>query len=285
MNPTAILLFHCPDKLGIVAAVTEFVFENNGNIIRLDQHVDKATNRFFMRVEWEMANFLIPVEKLDDYFATLIARKFDMEWQLHFSQKVMRMAVFVSKLSHCLYDILQRYISGEWQVEIPLIISNHPDFQPIAEKFDIPYYVFPITTQTKAAQEAAELALLKEHNIDFLVLARYMQVLSDDFINHYHNAIINIHHSSLPAFPGSKPYHAAFERGVKFTGATAHYVTAELDAGPIISQGVQTVSHRNSIDDLVRIGKNVEKLTLSEAVWLHLQHRILPYQNKTIVFK
>jgi formyltetrahydrofolate deformylase len=284
MENTAILLIHCPDKQGIVANVSNFLFENNGNVIDLDQHVDREQNLFFMRVEWELDNFAIPEEKIDDYFGTLIGNKFQMKWRLHFSRRKPRMAIFVSKMSHCLYDILQRYNSGEWQVEIPLIISNHPDLEHIAKKFDIPYHIFPITEKTKKAQEAKEIELLREHKVDFVVLARYMQVLSDAFVTEFPHQIINIHHSFLPAFIGAKPYHAAYRRGVKIIGATGHYVTADLDEGPIIAQDVVDVTHKDSIEDLVRKGRDLEKMVLSQAIWLEIQHKILPYQNKTIVF-
>lgn len=284
-NNTAILLMHCSDRTGLVAAVTDFLQKNNGNILSLDQHVDRDNQRFFMRVEWELENFQIPEEKIDDFFGTLIGNKFGMEWQLHFSKRKPRMAILVSKMSHCLYDILQRYVSGEWQVEIPVIISNHERLKYIADRFDIDFKVFPITKENKAEQEKGEIDLLKELNIDVIVLARYMQILSDDFVSEFPNQIINIHHSFLPAFKGAKPYHSAYKRGVKIIGATSHYVTADLDEGPIIAQDVKKVSHKDSIKDLVRKGKDLEKVVLSNAIWLELQHKILPYQNKTIVFE
>jgi len=281
---TVILLIHCPDKKGIVAKVTEFIDNNNGNIISLDEHVDRVSNIFFMRVEWELAGFLIPAEKIADYFNTQIAVKYGMSWNIYFSDQLPRMALFVSKLSHCLYDILARYNSGEWDVEIPLIISNHPDLEPIANKFQIPFHIFPIDEKNKAEQEQKELELLKMHNIGFVVLARYMQVISDDFIKHYPNKIINIHHSFLPAFPGAKPYHSAYERGVKIIGATSHYVTADLDAGPIIDQGVTRISHRDPIEKLILKGKDIEKMVLSNAILMHIQRRTLVYNNRTVVF-
>ncbi len=284
MENTAVLLIHCPDKQGIVANVSNFLFENNGNVIDLDQHVDREQNLFFMRVEWELENFAIPDEKIDDYFGTLIGNKFNMKWQLYFTRRKPRMAIFVSKMSHCLYDILQRYNAGEWEVEIPLIISNHSDLEHIATKFNIPFHVFPITEKTKRAQESKEIELLQEQNVDFVVLARYMQILSDSFTAAFPHKIINIHHSFLPAFIGAKPYHAAYRRGVKIIGATGHYVTADLDEGPIIAQDVVAVTHKDSIEDLVRKGRDLEKMVLSQAIWLQLQHKILPYQNKTIVF-
>ena len=281
---TAVLLIHCPDQKGIVAATTDFLLKNGGNIIDIEQHVDRLDNHFFMRVEWELESFLIPKEKIEDYFSTLIGQRFDMSWQLRFMNQKLRMAIFISKMSHCLYDILQRYMSGEWEVEIPLIIGNHENLKYIAERFEIDFYHFPITKATKAAQEEKEIALLKEKQIDFIVLARYMQILSDDFVKVFPNRIINIHHSFLPAFKGAKPYHAAYQRGVKIIGATSHYVTADLDEGPIIAQSVKEVSHNDSIKDLIRKGKNLEKVVLSEAIWAQLQHKILPYRNRTIVF-
>ncbi len=281
---TAILLIHCPDQKGIVAAITDFLHSNQGNIISLDQHVDRRQEQFFMRVEWELEGFAIPVDKIDDYFGTLIGNKFEMQWQLHLTERKPRMAIFVSKASHCLYDILQRYSSGEWQVEIPVIIANHENLGYIAERFDLPFKVFPITKKNKAAQEQAEIELLRELDVDFIVLARYMQILSDDFCSQFPNRIINIHHSFLPAFKGARPYHSAYERGVKIIGATSHYVTPDLDEGPIIAQDVTPVTHRNSVKDLVRKGKDMEKRVLSQAIWLQLQRKILPFGNRTIVF-
>ncbi len=281
---TAVLLIHCPDQKGIVAAVTDFLQHNNGNVISLEQHVDPNLAHFFMRVEWELAGFTIEREKIEDYFSTLVARRFGMSHQLHFTDRNPRMAIFVSKASHCFYDILQRYSSGEWQVEIPIIISNHESLGPIAERFGIDYRVFPITKQTKAEQEEQELALLRELDVDFVVLARYMQILSDDFCAQLPNQIINIHHSFLPAFKGARPYHSAYERGVKVIGATSHYVTSDLDEGPIIAQDVTHVSHRDEPKELVRKGKDIEKRVLSQAIRAQLEHKILPFGNKTIVF-
>jgi formyltetrahydrofolate deformylase len=281
---TAILLIHCPDSVGIVATVTDFLYKNQGNIIDLEQHVDRASNVFFMRVEWELENFVIEREKIEDYFATLVGRKFKMNWKLHFSEQKTRMAVFVSKATHCLYDILSRYQSEEWNVEIPLIISNHRDLEHIAAQFGIAYHHIPITAATKAEQEARQIELLHTHGIDLVVLARYMQIISDDFIQHFPDRIINIHHSFLPAFIGAKPYHQAYQRGVKIIGATSHYVTKDLDAGPIIAQDVAKISHKESVKELIHKGKDLEKLVLSDAIALHLQHKILPYGNKTIIF-
>jgi formyltetrahydrofolate deformylase len=281
---TAKLLLHCPDRPGILAEVTGFITVNKGNIIYLDQYVDHTENIFFMRIEWELATFLVPKEKIEDYFATLYAQKYGMNFRLYFSDVKPRMAIFVSKMSHCIYDILARYTAGEWNVEIPLIISNHPDLQHVGERFGIPFHVFPITKENKAEQEAKEMELLKEHKISFIVLARYMQIVSEDMIKAYPDKIINIHHSFLPAFIGAKPYHAAFERGVKIIGATSHYVTTELDTGPIIEQDVVRITHKDSIPDLVNKGKDLEKIVLSRAVQKHIERKVLAYKNKTVIF-
>ncbi len=281
---SAILLIHCPDKKGLVSAITEFIFKNEGNILYLDQHVDAEQKVFFMRIEWDLANFSIPENKIGEYFHTLIGEKFEIQSQLYFSDQTPRMAIFVSKMSHCLHDILSRSQSGEWNVEVPLIISNHPDLEPIAKNFDIDFHHVPVTKDTKKKAEKTQLDLLKQYNIDFVALARYMQILSDDFVSHYPNKIINIHHSFLPAFPGAKPYHSAYERGVKIIGATSHYVTAELDAGPIIEQSVVRVTHKDNIDDLVRKGRDLEKVVLSQAIWHHLKRHILVYGNRTLIF-
>ena len=284
MMTTAKLLLHCPDKPGILAEVTDFITVNKGNIIYLDQYVDHVENIFFMRIEWELKDFLVPQEKIEDYFRTLYGQKYEMDFRLYFSDVKPRMAIFVSKLSHCLFDMLARYTAGEWNVEIPLIISNHPDLQHVAERFGIPFYLFPITKETKEEQERKEMELLAKHKITFIVLARYMQVISEQMINAYPNKIINIHHSFLPAFVGAKPYHAAFQRGVKIIGATSHYVTTELDAGPIIEQDVVRITHKDSIEDLVNKGKDLEKIVLSRAVQKHIERKILAYKNKTVIF-
>ncbi len=281
---SAILLIHCPDSKGIVAVITAFINDNNGNIITLDEHVDRLDNTFYMRVEWEMEGFTIPEKKLADYFGTLIAERYKMTWKLYFSNRQPRMAIFVSKMSHCLYDILSRVYAGEWEVDIPLVISNHTDLEPVARQFNIPFYHIEKNAGNKAEKEKVELELLKKHKVDFIVLARYMQVLSEKFISVYPNEIINIHHSFLPAFPGAKPYHSAYERGVKIIGATSHYVTCDLDAGPIIDQDVVRVTHRDSIERLIMKGKDVEKLVLSRAILLHLHRRILVFNNRTVVF-
>lgn len=284
MMKTAKLLLHCPDKPGILAEVTDFITVNKGNIIYLDQFVDHVENIFFMRIEWELKDFLVPQEKIEDYFATLYAQKYEMNFRLYFSDTKPRMAIFVSKMSHCLFDLLARYTAGEWNVEIPLIISNHPDLQHVAERFGIPFHLFPITKETKEEQEKKEMELLAKHKITFIVLARYMQVISEQMINAYPNRIINIHHSFLPAFVGAKPYHAAFERGVKIIGATSHYVTTELDAGPIIEQDVVRITHKDTVQDLVNKGKDLEKIVLSRAVQKHIERKVLAYKNKTVIF-
>ncbi|MBS7409585.1 MAG: formyltetrahydrofolate deformylase [Bacteroidales bacterium] len=275
---------HCPDQAGIITVITGFINENGGNIVYLDQYVDRNNGIFYMRIEWELDNFIIPKEKISDYFNTLYAQRYNMSFHISFTERVQRMAIFVSKMSHCIYDLLARYTAGEWDVEIPLIISNHPDLSIIGQQFNIPFEVIPITKDNKAEQEAKEFELLERYNIDFIVLARYMQVLSEDFIARYPNRIINIHHSFLPAFIGAKPYHQAYERGVKLIGATSHYVTAELDAGPIIEQDIARISHKDSPAELVHKGRDLEKIVLSRAVEKHIQRKILTYKNKTIIF-
>ena len=276
MMKTAKLLLHCPDKPGILAEVTDFITVNKGNIIYLDQYVDHVENIFFMRIEWELENFLVPQEKIEDYFETLYAQKYGMNFRLYFSDAKPRMAIFVSKMSHCLFDLLARYTAGEWNVEIPLIISNHPDLQHVAERFGIPFHLFPITKETKEEQEKKEMELLAKHKVNFIVLARYMQVISEKMIDAYPNRIINIHHSFLPAFVGAKPYHAAFERGVKIIGATSHYVTIEQD--------VVRITHKDTVQDLVNKGKDLEKIVLSRAVQKHIERKVLAYKNKTVIF-
>ncbi|MBN2486343.1 MAG: formyltetrahydrofolate deformylase [Bacteroidales bacterium] len=284
-NKTAILLMHCTDRQGIVQNVTEFIDNNRGNIVELDEHVDREENVFFMRIVWELKNFLIPEDKIGDFFEVQIAAKYNMRFNLYFSDQKPRMAIFVSKMSHCLFDVLSRVQSGEWDVEVPLIISNHADLEPVAHGFGIPFKVFPVTKENKAEQEAKEIALLKNHRADFIVLARYMQVLSPAFIKEFPDKIINIHHSFLPAFPGAKPYHSAYKRGVKIIGATSHYVTEDLDEGPIIAQDVAHITHKDSVDDLVRKGRDLEKIVLSAAVYEHIQRRTMVYNNRTVVFR
>lgn len=280
---TAVLLLSCPDQKGLVASVSDLLYRNDGNIIHADQHTDAEEGIFLQRVEWELAGFRIPRAEIGEAFRP-IAERFGMAWSLHFSDYVPRIAVFVSREAHCMYDLLARRHMGEYTAEIPLVISNHPDLRTIAEGFGAIYHHFPITPETKAAQEQAVIETLEVQRIDLLVLARYMQVMGDDFVGRYPNRIINIHHSFLPAFAGARPYHQAYERGVKVIGATAHYVTAELDQGPIIEQDVVRVSHRDSVADLVRKGKDMEKVVLARAVDLHLRNRIVVYGNKTVVF-
>ncbi|MGI6242344.1 MAG: formyltetrahydrofolate deformylase [Prevotella sp.] len=286
MKPTAVLLLHCQDKPGIISEITKFITDNKGNIVYLDQYVDREDRMFFMRLEWELDNFMIPKDKIQDYIKTLYSQRYQMTFSLYFNEDKPRMAIFVSKMSHCLYDLLARYKAGEWAVEIPCIVSNHEDLRYVAEQFDIPYYVWSINKDhsNKAEVEAAEMELLEKENVTFIVLARYMQIISDSMIEKYPHHIINIHHSFLPAFVGAKPYHQAWERGVKIIGATSHYVTAELDAGPIIEQDVMRVSHKDTPESLMLKGKDLEKIVLSRAVTKHIQRKILTFNNKTIIF-
>jgi len=281
---TATMLIHCPDEKGIILYVTNYISRNNGNIVDLDQHVDSEQKIFFMRIEWTLSDFNIPRENIGAHFGSEVAQKYQMQYTIHFRDEKIRMALMVSKMDHCFNDILSRYKSGEWNVEIPLIISNHPDMEETANRFGIPYHYIPVSKQTKVEQEKKQLQLLSDHNIDFVVLARYMQILSENFIKDYSNRIINIHHSFLPAFPGAKPYHSAHERGVKIIGATSHYVTKELDAGPIIAQSTANISHKDRVEDLVRKGRDIEKVVLSRAIWYHVNRRILSYGNRTIIF-
>ncbi|MFQ5328586.1 MAG: formyltetrahydrofolate deformylase [Thermodesulfobacteriota bacterium] len=284
MKRSAILLISCPDRRGLVASVTAFISQHRGNILTLDQYVDAEREIFFMRVEWDLDGFTIATDQVGKEFGETIGAQLGMEWRLHLSDEAPHLAIFVSKLSHCLYDILSRYHSGEWRVEVPLIISNHPDLEPVAKRFGIDYHCFPITKANKKEQEEKQLALLKEKEIDIIVLARYMQIVTGEFISHFPNRIINIHHAFLPAFPGARPYHSASEHGVKIIGATSHYVTAELDRGPIIEQDVTRVSHNDSVGDLIRKGRDMEKVVLSRAVWYHLQRKIHVSGNRTVVF-
>ena len=281
---TATMLIHCPDKKGIILSVTNYISRNNGNIVDLDQHVDSEQKIFFMRVEWTLSDFNIQRENVGAHFGSEVAQKYQMQYTIHFRDEKIRMALMVSKMDHCFNDILSRYKSGEWNVEIPLIISNHLEMEKTANRFGIPYHYIPVSKQTKVEQEKKQLQLLSDHNIDFVVLARYMQILSENFIKDYSNRIINIHHSFLPAFPGAKPYHSAHERGVKIIGATSHYVTKELDAGPIIAQSTANISHKDRVEDLVRKGRDIEKVVLSRAIWYHVNRRILSYGNRTIIF-
>lgn len=278
------ILIHCPDQSGIVHAVTGFIHSKGGNIIYLDQHVDKQADVFFMRLESEFDANEFLISEFKNEFEKSVVAPYAMSWSLHTDDMIPKMALFVSKYTHCLYDLLSRHNSGELNIEIPFIVSNHKDLQPIAAQFSIPFHHIPVTKDTKAIAETKQLQLLKENSIDFIVLARYMQIVSSKIIDEYPNKIINIHHSFLPAFAGAKPYHAAFKRGVKIIGATSHYVTEELDAGPIIDQDVTTVSHAHSIKDFIAKGRDLEKIVLSRAVQLHIQRKTMVYNNKTVIF-
>jgi formyltetrahydrofolate deformylase len=283
-NPTAILLLSCKDRTGLVSRISNFIFERGGNILDLDEHVDPVENMFFIRVAWSTKNFSIGLEEIEEAI-TPLAKEFKASWNIKIAEEKLRTAIFVSKYDHCIQDILWRQKMGEFEIEIPLIISNHPDLKPLAKQYDIPFYEFPISKENKPGQEKKELELLKEHKIDTIILARYMQILSPDFVRKYPSRIINIHHSFLPAFVGSKPYNQAYERGVKIIGATSHYVTADLDEGPIIEQGIIRISHKDSIKDLIRKGRDLERRVLAQAILNHSQHRILVHGQKTIVFE
>jgi formyltetrahydrofolate deformylase len=278
-----VLLISCPDQRGLVASVADFVFRNGGNIRTADQHTDDDQGVFLQRVEWGLEGFAIPREEIAAAFRE-IAERFSMSFELRFSDQVPRLAILVSKLDHCLQDLLWRWRSGELRAEVPLVVSNHPDLRGLVGSFGVNYFVHAITAEQKAPQEAAIRERLRAEKIDLVVLARYMQVLSPGFVAEWRNRMINIHHSFLPAFAGGRPYHQAYERGVKIIGATAHYVTEALDQGPIIDQDVARVSHRDSVEDLVKRGRDLEKVVLARAVDLHLNHRVLVYGNKTVVF-
>ena len=280
---TAVLLINCPDQRGLVARVAQFIYQNNGNILHSDHHTDAESGLFLMRIEWELEGFSIPREKLAETFAPQAAA-LNLTWQLHLSDPLPRMAIFVSKQSHCLYDLLWRHRAGELAAELVLVVSNHTELASEVERHGIPFVVFPITPETKKEQEQRELELLAEKKVDLVVLARYMQILGRQMVDRYPHRIINIHHSFLPAFVGARPYHQAHERGVKLIGATSHYVTAELDEGPIIEQDVVRISHRDTVEDLIRKGRDLERVVLARAVRFHLEHRILPYGRKTVVF-
>ncbi|WP_299362660.1 formyltetrahydrofolate deformylase [Winogradskyella sp.] len=278
------LLIHCDDQPNIIASVTNFMALNNGNIVYIDQHVDREQNIFFMRLECEFASNAFSIESFKELFQNALVDKFGFEWRMYSAEKKPKMALFVSKYDHCLYDILGRYNSGELNLEIPFILSNHDDLKSIADSFKIPFYHIPVTKETKKEAELKQLELLKSHNIDFIVLARYMQIVSNLLIDKYPNKIINIHHSFLPAFVGAKPYHSAYKRGVKIIGATSHYITEELDAGPIIEQDVAHVSHSYSIKDLIAKGRDLEKIVLSNAIKLHANRKVMVFDNKTVIF-
>jgi formyltetrahydrofolate deformylase len=282
-RPTAILLVSCPDRRGLVYQIAEFVSGNNGNIVHADHHIDSQSGLFLMRVEWELDEFRIAPDEIAVQFAP-IAEKAKMQWQIHLSQRPKRIAIMVSRYSHCLYDLLLRNAAGELPGTIAFVSSNHGELEPVAQRFGIPFHVFPIESSNKREQEQKQLELLARERIDLIVLARYMQILSPDFTVNYCNRIINIHHSFLPAFIGSQPYHQAYSRGVKLIGATSHYVTEQLDDGPIIEQDVMRVSHRDSVEDLIRKGRDLERIVLARGVRLHLESRVLPYGGKTAVF-
>ncbi|TVZ60348.1 formyltetrahydrofolate deformylase [Flavobacteriaceae bacterium MAR_2010_105] len=278
------LLIYCKDQSGIIASVTNYIAQLQGNIVYIDQHVDREQNTFFMRLESEFENKSFSIDDFKTEFKKTLVKTFEMKWRMYSSDIKPKMALFVSKYDHCLYDILGRYNSGELYVDIPFIISNHKDLKPIADSFTIPFYHIPVTKDTKSQAETQQLELLQSHKVNFIVLARYMQIVSSRLIEEFPNKIINIHHSFLPAFVGAKPYHSAYKRGVKIIGATSHYVTEELDAGPIIEQDVARVSHTHSIEDLIAKGRDLEKIVLSNAIKLHLNRKVMVYNNKTVIF-
>ncbi len=280
----AILLLTCPDQRGIVASVSNFIFQHNGNIVHAAQHTTETSKIFFMRIEWELEGFNIPRDEIGLAFAPLAAR-FNMAWNLHFTDVMPRVAVFVSRPVYCFHDLILRQNMGEIRCEIPVVISNHLDLKPLAGHFGLNYRYYPIAPENKAEQEEREIEELKRHQVDLVVLARYMQILTGRFVELYRNRIINIHHSFLPAFAGGKPYEQAYDRGVKIIGATSHYVTESLDDGPIIVQDVIKISHRDSVEDMKMKGKDLERSVLSKAVKLHLEHRIIVHGSKTIVFE
>lgn len=280
---SATLLINAPDKKGLVAAIANFLVTYNANIMHADQHQDTSENLFLMRVQWDLEGFTLPMDAFAAAFQP-IADEHHMRWSVSLSARKPRMAIFVSKYEHCLADLLHRWRIGELGCDIPLVISNHEDCRRLVEFNGIPFHVIPVTRDNKAEAEAEQFRLLDEAGVDFIVLARYMQVLSANFVQRYPNRVINIHHSFLPAFDGAKPYHRAFARGVKLIGATSHYVTEDLDEGPIIEQEVMRISHRDEVEDLIQKGRDLEKVVLSRAVRWHVDHRILSYSNKTVIF-
>ncbi len=282
-NLNAILLWSCPDRKGLVSRISGFLFERGGNIIDLDEHVDPGEQMFFLRVAWDMKEFSVAPDKLSEAILPL-AEEYNARWTLRLSDRKRRLAIFVSKQEHCLQEIMWRRGLGEFDAEFPLIVSNHPDLRPLAERYGIPFHVFPMTKENKAAQEEKELELLGQMGIDTVILARYMQVLTPEFVRAFPNRIVNIHHSFLPAFAGANPYKQAFERGVKIIGATCHYVTDILDEGPIIEQDIVRISHKDSIDNLIRKGRDLERFVLARGLRLHLEDRVLVHGRKTVVF-
>jgi formyltetrahydrofolate deformylase len=279
-----VLLLSCADQKGLVASVADFVYRHDGNIVHADEHTDFEQGVFLQRVEWDLEGFRIPADQIAERFRP-VAERFGMQWELRLSSRVPRVALFVSRLDHCLVDLLWRWRSRELVAEVPLVVSNHEDLRAVAESFGVPYHVHPITPATKPEEETRIAARLREAGVDLLVLARYMQVLSPSFVSGWPHRIINIHHSFLPAFAGARPYHQAYDRGVKVIGATAHYVTDALDEGPIIEQDVARVSHRDTVEDMVRKGRDLERVVLARAVGLHLRNRVLVYGRKTVVFE
>jgi formyltetrahydrofolate deformylase len=280
---TARLLIFCPDRRGIVAAVAGFIFRHNGNILEADQHTDREHGEFFMRIEIDPVGFDLDRATFSQAWEP-IAREFEMRWRMHWGDDIQRMAILVSKQDHCLNDLLWRWKTGELNVHIPVVISNHETLRGPVEAEEIPFLHLPVTPERRAEQEALLLAALREHRVNLVVLARYMQILSPLVVDAYPERIINIHHSFLPAFAGAKPYHQAYERGVKIIGATSHYVTSELDQGPIIAQAVAHVDHRDTVDELVRKGRDLERLVFATAVRLHAEDKVLVSRNKTVVF-
>ena len=283
-SPTATLLISCPDQKGLVAKIANFIYSNGGNIIHADQHTDFAAGLFLTRIEWQLDSFNLPRDLIGPAF-NAIAKPLQANWQLHFADTIPRISIWVSRQDHCLFDLLWRHKAKEFIADIPLIISNHSDLKDVASMFGADFYHLPMTKENKAEQETKQLELLQKYNINLVILAKYMQIISPEFINNFSGNIINIHHSFLPAFVGANPYHQAYERGVKIIGATAHYVTSELDAGPIIEQDVVRVSHRDDVSDLIRKGKDLERVVLARAVRSHLQNRVLVYGNRTVVFE
>ena len=280
---TAILLLSCPDQKGIVAGISNFISEHNGNILDAAQYSVQPENMLFMRVEWDMNGFTLACDELEDAIAPLVQR-FGMKWTIHFSDYIPKMAIFVSRHIYCFHDLILRHQMGEFRAQIPLVISNHLDMKPLADHFGLPYRHYPITRENRAEQEKKQIAELEREGVDLIVLARYMQILSGEFVDRYHDRIINIHHSFLPAFAGGNPYQQAYDRGVKIIGATSHYVTQMLDEGPIIAQDVIKISHKDSVNNIKLKGKDLERTVLAKAVRLHLEHRILVYGSRTIIF-
>ena len=280
----AVLLTHSPDRPGLLRAIIDFISKYGGNIHEMQHCMDTDDMVTFVRVKWAMEKFSIRKEEFSERFQEEVASEFDIKFDIFFTGRVLRMAVFVSKLPHCLSDIIYRLRVREWNVEVPLIISNHLNLKPVADRYGMDFYVFNDVENNKEEVEASQLALLADYKVDFIVLARYMQILSEDFVSHYKNRIINIHHSFLPAFPGARPYHNAYKRGVKIVGATSHYVTEDLDSGPIIEQDVIRVNYNDSVSDLVRKGEDLEKRVLSQAIWSHINREILIYKNRTVMF-